>query len=66
MFPMRQWQEAAIYLHSRARTSERGSSIVEYALLVLLIAIACLVAVTFLGDTTSSTYDAVADSILSA
>lgn len=29
---------------------DRGASLVEYALLIALIAVACIVAVTFLGD----------------
>lgn len=38
---------------------ERGASLVEYALLVGLIAVVCFVAVQFLGDETSSgLYDA--------
>ena len=34
--------------------SERGASLVEYALLVGLIAIVCLVAIAFLGSSTST------------
>lgn len=30
--------------------SERGASLVEYALLVALIAVVCIVAITFLGS----------------
>lgn len=38
---------------------ERGASLVEYALLVALIAIVCFVAVEFLGqETNSGIYDA--------
>ncbi len=36
---------------------ERGASLVEYALLVALIAMVCVLAVTFLGTATSSEYD---------
>jgi pilus assembly protein Flp/PilA len=35
---------------------ERGASLVEYAFLVGLIAIVCLVAIAFLGSSTSSKY----------
>ena len=35
-------------------TDERGASLVEYALLVGLIAIVCLVAIAFLGGSTST------------
>lgn len=36
------------------RDDERGASLVEYALLVALIAIVCFVAVEFLGESTNS------------
>lgn len=35
---------------------DRGASLVEYALLVALIAIVCIAAVTFLGTEVSSKY----------
>jgi pilus assembly protein Flp/PilA len=35
---------------------DRGASLVEYALLVALIAIVCIAAVTFLGSQVSSKY----------
>jgi len=35
---------------------ERGASLVEYALLLSLIAIVCLAAVTFLGNSASNSY----------
>jgi len=38
----------------RCRFGEHGASLVEYALLVALIAIVCVVAITFLGQSTSS------------
>lgn len=40
----------------RAVTSERGASLVEYALLVGLIAIVCVVALAFLGDSASQSF----------
>lgn len=40
----------------RARRSQRGAALVEYALLVALIAVVCIVAVTFMGDSTSTTF----------
>ena len=48
----------------RARTEdERGASLVEYALLVALIAVVCIVAVTFLGTSASSKFNKVGSSI---
>lgn len=53
----------ATYLRSFAGRSERGASLVEYALLVALIAVVCIVAVTFLGKSASSKFDNVGSSI---
>ena len=45
----------AKYLPARfSLDDERGASLVEYAFLVALIAIVCLAAVMFLGESTSS------------
>jgi pilus assembly protein Flp/PilA len=41
-------------LHIR---SERGASLVEYGLLLALIAVVCIAAVTFLGETASDSYE---------
>ena len=37
------------FLQARFTDDERGASLVEYALLVALIAVVCIVAVTFIG-----------------
>ena len=42
---------------------ERGASLVEYALLVALIAVVCIAAVTFLGREASNNFSDVATSI---
>jgi pilus assembly protein Flp/PilA len=48
----------------RARfDEERGASLVEYALLVALIAVVCIAAVTLLGNNASSKFSSVATSI---
>jgi pilus assembly protein Flp/PilA len=48
----------------RARfDDERGASLVEYALLVALIAVVCIAAVTLLGNNASSKLDTVGSSI---
>lgn len=44
------------WLKSRC-TSDRGASLVEYALLVSLIAVVCLVAVTTLGGQVSGQFE---------
>ena len=44
-------------------STERGASLVEYALLVALIAVVCIVAVTFLGRAVSSKFSSVGSAI---
>ncbi|CAN5676247.1 hypothetical protein BH10ACT1_BH10ACT1_14250 [soil metagenome] len=53
----------ASYLRARFGDDERGASLVEYALLVALIAVVCIVAVTFLGTSASSKFSKVGSSI---
>jgi len=48
----------------RARIDdERGASLVEYALLVALIAVVCIAAISLLGGNASSKFNSVASSI---
>ena len=47
----------------RAHTTERGASLVEYALLVALIAVVCIAAITTLGGEASSKFTTVGASI---
>ncbi len=47
---------------AQAKT-ERGASLVEYALLVALIAVVCIAAVTALGGAASDKFDTVASAI---
>jgi len=54
------------YLVAKARSpvaSERGASLVEYALLVALIAVVCIGAVTFLGGQTAGSYSQIGNSL---
>ena len=46
------YEFASAWLQARCKT-DRGASLVEYALLVALIAVVCIVAVTFLGKSAS-------------
>ena len=59
------WQgTVAPYIRARfAAKSERGASLVEYALLVALIAVVCIVAVTLLGKNASSKFSAVGSAV---
>ena len=48
----------------RARFDEdRGASLVEYALLVALIAVVCIAAITFLGTSASEKFSSVGSSV---
>jgi pilus assembly protein Flp/PilA len=42
---------------------ERGASLVEYALLVALIAVVCIIAITFLGRSASSKFSDVGSAV---
>ncbi len=53
----------AAYLRARFGDSERGASLVEYALLVALIAVVCIVAVTALGKNASSKFSEVGSAV---
>ena len=43
--------------------TERGASMVEYAIMVSMIAIVAVVAVTYFGSQLSNEYDSIADSV---
>lgn len=43
--------------------SERGASVVEYSLLLALIAVVCISAVTFLGNQTADSYSQLGNSL---
>jgi pilus assembly protein Flp/PilA len=45
------------------RRDERGASLVEYALLIALIAMVCVAAVTYFGTETGDTYSRVSSSV---
>jgi len=45
---------AQLFLLAPTRRSDRGASVVEYALLLALIAVVCLVAVNTIGQPTKS------------
>ncbi|MBV8986842.1 MAG: Flp family type IVb pilin [Acidimicrobiia bacterium] len=61
---IRYWQEqCAPYLRAKFGNSERGASLVEYALLVALIAVICIVAIAFLGKSASSRFSTVGSQV---
>jgi len=57
------WRQLLDYL---AGKNERGAAIVEYALLVVLIALAAFLAVALAGRQLSTTYSSIADSLVKA
>jgi len=54
------------WMASRFEGEDRGASLVEYALLVALIAIVCVVAVTFLGESASESFSSTGDGLAGA
>lgn len=51
---------------ARTRQDDRGASLVEYALLVALIAVACIVAVTFLGAEANNNFSRTGSAVFQA
>jgi len=60
---MIQFKFLATWLRARFGNTERGASLVEYALLVALIAVVCIAAVTILGQNASDKFDEIGTSI---
>jgi pilus assembly protein Flp/PilA len=50
------WNTFATYVRARFGRDERGASLVEYALLVALIAVVCIVAISFVGTRASEKF----------
>ncbi|MGE0881432.1 MAG: Flp family type IVb pilin [Acidimicrobiia bacterium] len=59
---MTQWEYIAVWLRSRAKT-DRGASLVEYALLLALIAVVCIAAISLIGGNAKSKLNSVGSSI---
>ena len=53
------WQ----YIQLRLSRDEKGASLVEYALLVALIAVVCIAAIALIGNSAESKLSTVGDSI---
>jgi len=53
----------ATWLRARFSDSERGASLVEYALLVALIAVVCIVAIRILGREANSSFSSTGSAI---
>ena len=58
------WQTyCAPYLRARFGHDERGASLVEYALLVALIAVVCIAAISVLGGNARDKFNSVGSSL---
>lgn len=57
------WQRVIWFLQGSLDRDERGSSVVEYALLLALLAVVCLLALDYLGGQTAGGYSEAATSI---
>jgi pilus assembly protein Flp/PilA len=57
------FQNIAPYLRARFGNTERGAALVEYALLLALIAVVCILALTTLGGKASSKFTAISNSL---
>ncbi|MBA2283299.1 MAG: Flp family type IVb pilin [Actinomycetota bacterium] len=53
----------ATWLRARFGNTEKGASLVEYALLLALIAVVCIAAVTFIGTQADAKFDSVGNSL---
>ncbi len=54
------------YIRARFGKTERGAALVEYALLLALIAVVCIVALQFLGSNSADKFSKVGNSIARA
>ena len=57
------WHYCVTQVRARVGTDERGASLVEYALLVALIAVICIVAIAFVGQSASSKFSSVGSAV---
>jgi pilus assembly protein Flp/PilA len=58
------WQRfCAPFLRARFGRTERGATLVEYALLVALIAVVCILAITFVGTAASKKFSSVGSNL---
>lgn len=58
-----QFDILASYVRARFGNTEKGASLVEYALLVALIAVVCIVAITFLAGSAEDSFNKTGSSI---
>ena len=72
MFPVRrvekqkEKEEAMKNLIKRFIRNEEGQDLIEYALLIVLIAVVCVAAITLLGPTVAGVYTEIRNALLAA
>lgn len=58
------WQKHCVpYIRARFGRDDEGASLVEYALLVALIAVVCIAAITLLGSNASKKFSSVGSNL---
>jgi pilus assembly protein Flp/PilA len=58
------WQKHCVpYIRARFGRDDEGASLVEYALLVALIAVVCIAAITLLGKNASSKFSQIGSAV---
>jgi pilus assembly protein Flp/PilA len=57
------FEALATWLRAWFGDDERGASLVEYALLVALIAVVCIIAITFLGNQANDKFSTVGSAV---
>ena len=57
------YEYLAGWLRAKFGETDRGASLVEYALLLALIAVVCIVAITALGNKASSKFNSIQTSL---
>ena len=57
------YHHVTTFLRARSGDTERGASLVEYALLVALIALVCISAVMFFGSSVNNNYKPIGASL---
>ena len=58
------WHQHCVpFLRAKFGRDEKGASLVEYALLVALIAVVCILAITFVGSSASKKFSTVGSNL---
>ena len=61
-----QWDFFASWMRARFADSDRGATMVEYALMVALIAVVCIAAVSLIGSSANNKFSQVGNTLQTA